>query len=55
MSKKDFELIADIINNSVISNPVDKIDLATDFADRLAQTNPRFQKDRFLVACEVKS
>ena len=61
MTKKHFELIADILKDNA---PYDKdrtmhidnnyINLCISFSDRLAQVNPRFQKDRFLVACGVK-
>jgi len=52
MSKKDFEMIARVVRyfrsrNLVIPG------LGEAFADELAKTNPRFDRQRFLDACEV--
>lgn len=52
MTRKDFELIAAVLRNAPLHTQgcayVDE--LAEDFADALAETNPRFDRDRFLAA-----
>ena len=53
MTKKDFELIARVVRyfrsrNLVIPG------LGEAFADELVKTNPRFDRERFLEACEVQ-
>lgn len=69
MTKKDFELIARVLKrcradseyHAALSGPqrraaVASIDnVAIDFADELAATNPRFKRDVFLRACGVES
>lgn len=52
MTKKDYELIASVIN---IPNAIrrTKEGLANDFANTLASKNPRFDKQKFLRACGV--
>lgn len=57
MTKQDFELIANVIkdqrNLSLIpgyGDPTPKM-IACAFADRLAKTNPRFDRVAFLRAC----
>lgn len=59
MTKKDFELIASVIRaaNTAIyregTTPYDAIAFVTlDMANRLVDTNPRFDRDRFLAACK---
>ena len=52
MSRKDFEMIARVVRyfrsrNLVIPG------LGEAFADELVKTNPRFDRQRFLDACEV--
>ena len=56
MTRKDFQLIADVLNNynkpgvgCVQSNLVEA--LALSFAHELAKTNPRLNKERFVKAC----
>ena len=59
MTAKDFNLIADIfkglredyINDGRAVEVLD--DTAQEFAHRLADTNPRFDSERFLKACGV--
>lgn len=61
MTRKDFELIADVLRKHRASYPghwdpnlrraCD--DHAKAFADRLALVNPRFDRARFLAACGV--
>ncbi len=62
MTKKDFELIANVIATAPIQRPYGKKSLdayviretiAYSLADRLRDTNPRFDRDRFLRACGV--
>jgi len=52
MTRKDFVLIARTIRNS--SEIIDETALealAENFAEELAETNPNFDRDRFLSAC----
>ena len=54
MTRKDFVLIARTIRNS--SEIIDETALealAENFAEELAETNPNFDRDRFLKACGV--
>jgi hypothetical protein len=53
MTKKDFQLIADAIACAV-EHKVKTKDLAEHFATFLQQTNLRFDRERFIKACEVK-
>ena len=50
MTRKHFQLIADVLADSEITMS-DRIVLADNFADRLAQTNPNFDRQWFLRAC----
>lgn len=50
MSRKDFELIARVLRANS-SETVVRETLALDFADELAATNGRFDRQRFLAAC----
>lgn len=52
MSRKDFQLIADAI--ATIQDPNARKVAAIALADRLPDANPRFQRGRFLAACEVE-
>lgn len=50
MTAKDFRLIAETIYNLHI--PADERRVVTvEFADSLARTNARFDRDRFIAAC----
>jgi hypothetical protein len=56
MTRKDFQLIADVIKATRRSNVVDTDDkaiaiLTESLAIELAKTNTRFDKQRFLKAC----
>ena len=54
MSKKDFVLIADVINSSRNTENNKLMDeVAVNFANRLKTTNPLFNRDKFLKACGV--
>lgn len=49
MTKKDYELIAEVLRANNTSYHLDA--LAVAFADRLRLGSPTFQKVRFLAAC----
>lgn len=60
MTRKDFELIAGILNQNGAGfsegdegYTLTRI-LAAQFANALEQENPRFNRERFLAACGVK-
>jgi hypothetical protein len=55
MTRKDYQLIASVLKNFATEDrPVDdRDDLAYNLADALASDNPRFDRDRFLVAAGV--
>ena len=58
MTKKDFELIADVFKYTQAANPSMTKCLwhtAKNMATELASTNPRFNRERFLAACGVLS
>jgi hypothetical protein len=58
MTRKHFQMIADVIAKSQRWSPglkytlddAQRLRLAEDFADRLEQYNPRFDRDRFIAA-----
>lgn len=61
MTKKDFQLIADAIAcNRNRETGADVLyfvalnDVSFEFARVLAQTNPRFDRNRFLKACGIE-
>ena len=55
MTRKDFQLIADVVNDSVNRvhglTPVMREQLAEEFANALQYTNDRFDYQRFVSAC----
>jgi hypothetical protein len=56
MQRRHYELIAEVIATAPfvsVRGPLDRDTLAQHFADRLAQTNPKFDRARFLRACGV--
>lgn len=60
MSRKDFELIARVINDEIGSyssmddpEAIALTKLASEFASALSGTNPRFNCAKFLRACGV--
>ena len=63
MTKKDFELIAGILDRQLIVAPSQMAQACREqrdtyaraFADALARENPRFDRARFLAACGVAS
>jgi hypothetical protein len=52
MSRKDFQLIADILKQHGTSSTARA--MALDFAVALQKENPRFDKVRFLNACGLE-
>jgi hypothetical protein len=52
MTRKDYELIASVLANFVgdAGDVIDRDKLALALASALAQDNPRFNRERFLVA-----
>lgn len=57
MTKKDYELIADVLTTMRYSSGTDNStealykSIVLDFALRLRDTNPKFNPDRFIRAC----
>lgn len=49
MTRKDFEFIAHTINT--MTDDKTRFTTANHFADYLADSNPRFDRERFLNAC----
>lgn len=62
MTRKDFELIADTVrtvymrelSHGSYSLAMGALMVAREFAETLAATNPRFNRERFLKACGVE-
>lgn len=57
MTQKDFEAVAETLNyTGTTTHNWQAVSLiANDLADTFATINPRFDRDRFLVACGVQS
>ena len=53
MTRRDFAAIAKIIDGLMLTH-VEKEPIAQQFADLCAESNPRFDRERFLIACGVK-
>ena len=53
MTKKDFELIASTVKALIVPSETRKT-IAWAFAHALAATNPRFDAQRFVIACMTK-
>jgi hypothetical protein len=51
MTRKDFELIAEVIKTSQYYSADYRNEIARNMAQALAATNPAFNEDRFLKAC----
>ncbi len=59
LTKKDFKVVAEIIKNNLPGKDNDYCDgvraglyyTANDLADYFATQNPRFDRERFMVAC----
>ena len=54
MTKKDYELIAEVLANAWWGNNDQKRYIVYDLTDALETTNPRFNRNLFLTACGVK-
>ena len=54
MTRKDFQLIADVLRAHQDGGRNDRVvrGLAMSFAIELAKTNPRFNKELFIKACQ---
>ncbi len=50
MTRQHFTLIAEVISSS---KPSEATQMAHAFADKLRETNSRFNRERFLEACGV--
>jgi hypothetical protein len=53
MTRKDYQLIAEVIATTWHASAVGKREFALNMADALAGTNPRFNRELFLTACGV--
>lgn len=55
LEHRHFSFIASVIASLVdtYDQPLDKADVAEAFASACARTNPRFDAQRFLAACEA--
>lgn len=54
MTRRDFAAVAAVLARFRWTQPSSEADgLAASMADALAETNPRFNRARFLAACEV--
>ena len=53
MTKKDYELIADVLAVAYWHSNDQKNHIAHDLADALQAENPRFNREIFLKACGV--
>ncbi len=51
--RRHFEFIADTVRDACVTN-LQRAELADLFADRLHQTNAKFDRERFLLRCAVK-
>lgn len=62
MTKKDYELIAGVLDRSAQSHALNPftgkslfVELVEDFAEVLENENPRFNREIFLKACGVSN
>ena len=53
MTRKDYELIAEVIATAWHGSEDTQADLSHKMADALEGTNPRFNRELFLTACGV--
>lgn len=51
LQRRHFETVANIIAGLDLSDAM-RLKVAKGFADELADTNPNFDRDRFMVACK---
>jgi hypothetical protein len=52
MTRKDFQLVADVI--AQLPSKFDRTVLSVRFAEALANTNDRFDRERFIDACKAE-
>ena len=52
MTRKDFQAIATVIKDTPFTDPQDRVILAHRMAEICYGTNPNFNKQRFLTACQ---
>ena len=50
MTKKDYELIANVINNSELSE-LDRVQITKELAEEFKNTQPNFKEALFSTAC----
>lgn len=50
MTKKDYELIAEVLANTETLSSIQRLALAGEMAGKLARDNPRFSAERFVAA-----
>lgn len=50
MTKKDFQLIAQTIRDLALDAEWERVKIASQFANALESTNPRFKRDLFIQA-----
>ena len=57
MTKKDYELIAEVLLNNVsgVASEPYAITLVNDMANALQDDNPKFDRNKFLIACGVET
>lgn len=53
MTRKDYQLIAEVIATAWHGSSETKADLVNRFADALEDTNPRFNREIFFRACGI--
>ena len=54
MTRKDFQIIAEVIATSWHASADSRREMAEKMADALAGTNDRFNREMFLTACGVE-
>jgi len=54
LTKQHFEMIADIVKTETVNYPEVNKSMCKKFSNQLAWSNPLFDTNRFLNACEVK-
>ena len=50
MTRKDYVITAEILNQAFPENPDLILEMASDFSDYFAKDNPRFDRTRFFTA-----
>jgi hypothetical protein len=52
VTRSDFELLAGVVRDTMAVRAPGRLALAVDMAAALARTNPRFDRARFIRACQ---